>query len=54
MGFLPWGAQSEDGGGKRGLRRGGVVRPLFGRRRVRQGGAVGVRDSGRRMEEAEL
>jgi hypothetical protein len=35
------GAQSEDGGGKRRPRRGGVVRPHFGRRWVRQGGSGG-------------
>jgi hypothetical protein len=38
---LPWGARSEDGGGKRGPRRGGVIRFLFERGRVRQGGGEG-------------
>jgi hypothetical protein len=51
-GVCPWGARSEDGGGKRGARCGGIMRPLFGRRPVRQGGAVGVGEHGQRMEEA--
>jgi hypothetical protein len=44
-GGCPRGARSEDEGGKRGLRRGGVVRTLFGRRRVRQW-AGGGRETG--------
>jgi hypothetical protein len=48
---LPRGARSGDGGGKRGPRRGSVVRLLFWRGRVMQG-VVGVGEPGRRVEEA--
>jgi hypothetical protein len=47
---LPRGARSGDGGGKKGPRRSGLIRLLFGRGWVRQG-AVGVGEPGRRMEE---
>jgi hypothetical protein len=48
---LPRGAQIGDGGGKKRLRRGGVIRLLYGSGRVRQR-AVGVVKSSRHVEEA--
>jgi hypothetical protein len=38
---LPWGAQSEDGGGKKGAKARRVVRLLFVTGQVRQGGGGG-------------